>query len=88
MYDFNMRRHIILSCKLFETERTGIDLDITLVGGDIVTTEIAYVGIDARANLTTVRVFTLFGTVITYGALTFALNNGITRCIQFGFGWW
>lgn len=66
MYDFNVGGHVVFSGELFETEGTGINFDIALVGGDIVTAEIADVCVDTRADFAAIRMFTLFGTVVAY----------------------
>lgn len=88
MYDLNVGGHIVFSRELLETEGTGIHFDITFVGGYIVAAEVANVRVDARADFAAVGMFTLFGTVVTDRTLRFAIDNGITRCIQFGFLRW
>lgn len=82
-----MRGHIVFSRELFKAEWTGIHFDIAFVGGYIVATEIAYMCVNTGADFAAVRMFTLFGTIITHRTFAFTFNYGITRRIQFGF-WW
>lgn len=88
MYNLDVSGHIVFSGEFLETERTRVNFDIALVGGDIVATEVANVCIDARAYFTAICMFALFGTVITHRALALTLNDGVARGIQFGFGRW
>ena len=56
MYDLNVRYHVVLARKFFETYRTRIVFDVLFVRCYVVTTEIAYVGVRTMTYGTTINV--------------------------------
>lgn len=64
VYDLDVGGHVVFARELLVTIRTRIHLDVALMRGDIVSTEVAYMRIDARTHFTSVGVVTLFGTKI------------------------
>lgn len=69
-----MSHHIILTRKLFETNRTRVVLNIGFVRCYIVATKIAYVGVSAMANSTPINVALFNAEIPNRSFCSFALN--------------
>lgn len=79
MYDLDMGNHVVFSRELLETNRARIVLDVGLVRGHVMPTEIADVCVSAMADGATIDV-ALFNAEVSHGAFgsfVFSLKRAV-----------
>lgn len=83
VYDLYVGGHVVLARELLEAERARVNLNVALVRGHVMPAEVADVRVDTRADLATVRVLPLFGTIVAHRSLRLALTD-VAAEIEFG----
>lgn len=74
MYDFHVGDHIVFSGEFFTADRTGVVLDVRLVRGDVVPTEVADVCVRAMTYGAAINVALLHAKVSHRALRALVLN--------------